>query len=303
MVCAAGCREDFVIGISSEESEMLSMVSEIDPSSPVVAQLAKTITLIGQVSDIDISQAEINFGGSDFPTVFTKIIYTTQGDRFILRNNEFRVSPGEKYWVKAWLPESGIDTIMAETTVPEPLGLDNAEILELNEIVINDELSHYEAVLSISFEQPSIQPAYFQFNPFRLLSTFRTDQSGQIVITDTSEREGLAIVSVLSGGNAVTELSHKSGIYIDYARLNGQELVIKVRTEQPLIKSDELINKLNLDVHTLSEELNDYHLSLSQQLINSNSDFFRPSFDYSSNVVNGLGVLGSFSTKSIQIEL
>ncbi len=131
--------------------------------------MAKTISLIGQVSDIDISQAEINFVGSDFPILFTKIIYTTQGDRFILRNNEFKVSPGEKYLVKAWLPESGIDTIRAETTVLEPLGLDNAEILELKEIVINDELSHYETVLSISFEQPSIQLAYFQLNPFRFL--------------------------------------------------------------------------------------------------------------------------------------
>ncbi len=75
------------------------------------------------------------------------------------------------------------------------------------------------------------------------------------MITDTSKSEGLDIVSVLSGGNAVTELSHKSGNYIHYARLNGQELVIKVRTEQPLIKSDKLINELNLDVHTFSEEL------------------------------------------------
>jgi len=302
VVFASACREDFTIGSTSEVTQNLSIVSEIDPSSPVVAQLAKTISLIGQESDVDISQAEISFSGTDLPTVFTKVIYISQEERFVLRNNEFRVSPGETYEMKAWLPGTDIDTIFARTRVPEPVGLDNVEILEVNEIVVSDVLSHYETVVAISFEQPLIQPAYFQLIPYRQLSTFRTDQSGQILITDTSEREGLVISSIESGSNAATQLTHKPGLYIDYARLNNQELVVTLRTEQPLIKSEELVNKLNLDVHTLSEELYDYHFSLSQQLINSSSDFFRPSSN-STNVENGLGVLGSFTTKSIQLEL
>ena len=116
------------------------------------------------------------------------------------------------------------------------------------------------------------------------------------------EREGLVVTSIESGANAVTRLTHKPGLYIDYARLNKQDLIIKVRTDQPLLNSEELVNRLNLDVHTLSEELYEYHISLSQQLINNSSDFYRPSSNYT-NVSNGLGVLGSFTTKSIQLGL
>ena len=64
----ASCREDFDLGGSGDETERLSFVSEITPSDPVVAELAKTILLIGNQSNIDISRTEINFKGTDLPT-------------------------------------------------------------------------------------------------------------------------------------------------------------------------------------------------------------------------------------------
>jgi len=302
LLTLASCREDFDLGSSGDQPENLSFVSEISPSSPVIADLAKTISLIGEQSDIDISNTEINFRGTDLPTLFTKVIFRPDEGDFILRNTDFRISPGETYEIEAWLPGTDIDTIRAITHVPEPMGLSNVSISDVRQIERGDDESDFEFELSMTIERPTVQPAYFQIVPFRLKSTQRIDQSGQSRITHTNQTEELQVVSVRAGRSAISTLTHRSGIYVDYARLADEEIVITVRTKNPLINAEEVLRILNIEVNSLSEELFNYHLSLSQQLINSSSDFFRPSSNFT-NVENGVGVLGSFSTKTVQVDL
>lgn len=296
------CREDFDLGGSGDTIENLSFVSEISPNEPVIAELAKTISLIGEQSDIDISRTEINFKGTDLPTLFTKVIYRADEGNFILRNTDFRISPGETYEIEAWLPGTDIDTIRAITHVPEPMGLTNVSIGEMREIESGDNQLDFEFELSMTIERPTVQPAYFQIIPNRLRSTQRIDDLGEPRITHTNEIEELQIISVRSGRNAISRLTHRNGIFVDYALLGEEEIVITVKTRNPLIKDEEVLRILNLEVNTLSEELFNYHLSLSQQLINSSSDFFRPSSNFT-NIENGVGVLGSFTSKTVQVDL
>lgn len=298
----ASCREDFDLGGSGDETERLSFVSEITPSDPVVAELAKTILLIGNQSNIDISRTEINFKGTDLPTLFTKVIYQADEGNFILRNTDFRISPGETYEIEAWLPGTDIDTIRALTHVPEPMGLTNVSIGDMREIESGDNQVDFEFELSMTIERPTVQPAYFQIIPQRLRSIQRIDDLGEPRITDTNETEELQIVSVRTGRNAISTLIHRNGIFVDYALLGEEEIVITVQTKNPLIRDEEVLRILNLEVNTLSEELFNYHISLSQQLINSSSDFFRSSSNFT-NVENGVGVLGSFTSKTVQVDL
>ena len=302
LLTLASCREDFNLGTSSDVPENLSFVSEISPESPVIAELAKTISLLGERSDIDISRTEINFKGTDLPTLFTKVIYRADEENFILRNTDFRVSPGETYEIEAWLPGTDIDTIRAITHVPEPMGLTSVSIGDIRLIESGEDQTDYEFDLSLTLERPTVQPAYFQIIPQRLKSTLRIDQSGIPQITHSNETEELQIVSIDAGRNASSRLTHRSGIFVDYALLSGEEIDLTVRTKNPLITSEEVLQILNIDVHTLSEELYNYHISLHQQLINSSSDFFRPSSNFT-NVENGVGVLGSFTTKTVQVDL
>ena len=171
--------------------------------------------------------------------------------------------------IEAWLPGTDIDTIRAITHVPEPMGLSNVAIGDIRQIEQGDDESDFEFELSLTIDRPTVQPAYFQIVPFRLKSTQRIDQSGQPRITHTNETEELQIVSVSSGGNAISRLTHRRGIFVDYARLGEEEIVITVRTKNPLIDSEEVLRILSLEVNTLSEELFNYHLSLNQQLINN----------------------------------
>ena len=302
LLTLASCREDFDLGSSGDQSENLSFVSEISPNSPVIADLAKTISLIGEQSDVDISQTEINFKGTDLPTLFTKVIYRPEEGDFILRNTDFRISPGETYEIEAWLPGTDIDTIRAMTHVPEPMGLSNVSIGDIRQIERGNDESDFEFELSMTIDRPTVQPAYFQIVPSRLKSTQRIDQSGQPQITHTNETEELQIISVSTGRNAISRLTHRSGIFVDYARLGDEEIVITVRTQNALIDSEEVLRILNLEINTLSEELFNYHLNLNQQLINNSSDFSRPSTNFT-NVENGFGVLGSFTTKTVQVDL
>lgn len=295
------CREDFTY-LSTEVNEDLNFISEINPEEPVVVNLFKSVSLTGTNSDIDLSQAEIDFGGSDFPSKSTKIIYRAQDEHFILRNIDFRPSPGNSYWIKAWVPNSDLDTITAQTFIPEPIGLKKGKVLSIESIASGTVNEQYIIEVELELETPKQRPGYFQLLPNRKISTFRIDASGQTIVSNTSEISGLNVVKINSAQNAVVQFNHKKGVYVDYSRLNDQPIRLTLITQEPLNKEEELISLLDIKINTLSEELYNYHNNLSRQLINSQSDFFTPSDQYT-NIENGYGIMGSFSSKSSTIEV
>lgn len=295
------CREDFTFH-STEVNEELNFISEINPEEPVTVDLFKTISLTGNNSEIDLTMAEIDFGGSDFPSKSTKVIYRAVDDNFILRNTDFRPSPGNSYWMRAWIPNSDLDTISAQTFIPEPIGLRSAEIISLEKYRISDTKENVKVEIEIELETPKQRPGYFQILPSRKVSTFRMDENGNPIVSNTSDVLPLNVDQIQTARNAVFEFNHKDGVFVDYSRLNGQKIILTLLTDDPIDNSREILSLLDIKINTLSEELYNYHLNLSTQLINSQSDFFTPA-DHYTNVENGFGVMGSFSSKSSTIEV
>ena len=122
------------------------------------------------------------------------------------------------------------------------------------------------------------------------------------MITNTNEVVSLNVDQIITSQNGVVELIHKEGVFVDYSRVGGNEIIIDLSTKDPLNLESEIFKILDFQLNTMSEELYLYHVNLSKQLINSRSDFSSPIISYS-NITNGYGVLGAYSTTITSIEL
>jgi hypothetical protein len=297
----SACREDFIYNIDPEE-EKVNFVSELNPSLQVTALITKSISLNSNMSQADIEKAVILFSGTDLPSRQTSMIYIPQDDNFALRSFDFRPSPGNSYEVIAYIPDSDIDTIRAFTRMPRPVSIRKSELLKMEKIRLANNKVDYKITVGLTLAQPVQRPSYIQIVPFRRKSTYRTDINGNILITNTNELSSMTINGILTANNGVIELEHKPGVYIDYSRVNGDEIQLELVTSRALDDTAELIKILEFEVNTLSEELYLYHINLSRQISGSRADFSAPVKGYT-NVENGFGVFGSYSTLRSTLEL
>ena len=77
---------------------------------------------------------------------------------------------------------------------------------------------------------------------------------------------------------------------------------LRLSTTTLLDPNIDVLQSMEVIVHTISKELYDYHQSLHKQLINNATPFTTPVSSFS-NIENGLGVFGGFSTTNSLIKL
>lgn len=293
------CREDFSFQLE-EGKEELNLVSELNTDQAVEANIFKSISLVSESQDINPEDAIVLFSGTDLPSRQTAMVYYPDEDLYRIRNG-FIPSPGNTYEITAHVPGSDLDTIVARTYMPMPVSLEEVSILSY-EVIGEGSNVHYNMKVGIIIAEPTLKPAYFQIVPSHKVSTYRTDADGNVMVTTTNETAGLHVDRVIEGRNGVTKLTHKDGVFVDYSRIGGTQIVVDLSTITPINTESEIIEILNFQTNTMSEELYLYHFNLSKQLINSRSDFSSPVSGYS-NVQNGYGVLGAYSSINTSIEL
>lgn len=301
LLLLSACREDFIYTVDPQ-AEKINFVSELNPSLPVSALLTKSISLTSNMSPADIEKAVILFSGTDLPSRQTSMIYIPQDDNFALRSFDFRPTPGSRYEVIAYVPDSDIDTIRAFTRMPRPISIRKSELLKMEKIRLANNKVEYKITVGLTLAEPPQRPAFVQIIPYRRISTYRTDANGQVLITNTNELSALNVNRILTANNGITELEQKPGVFIDYSRVNGNEIQLELMTTKALDDASELIKILEFEVNSLSEELYRYHINLSRQISGSKADFSAPLQGYT-NVENGFGVFGSYSTIISSLEL
>ena len=104
----------------------------------------------------------------------------------------------------------------------------------------------------------------------------------------------------MNNKNAVNQLLHEPGVFIDESRIVDDRIILKLLTETPVISYKELFSKIQLELRTITPELYKYNQYLNTQTINSRTNYTFPVKPYS-NVDNGLGIFGAYSNRSITI--
>ena len=242
------------------------------------------------------------FSGSDLPALATAMSFNSDKGFYELRRFNFKPTQGNTYEIKAFLPNSRFDTLSATTYIPRSGQINRVNKLSEEIIEVSANEVRHRIRVAITLGEPRDNPAFFQLIPFRVFTTFRTDSDGNVTFTDHNERYELKVLNVLSDRNAVFEFSHKPGIFIDYSRLTDNTIELELETNETLSPFSEVIRLLNIQLNTLSPELYYYHSFLHDQIRANKTTFSYPVNSYS-NIHNGIGIFGGYSTVRINAPL
>jgi len=289
------------VDLEPSENQVV-IVSELSPDKGIDLDLSITAGIFSPEGVTRPKDARIFLSGTDLLSEATAFIYSTNSNRYELRNKDFRPSPGEEYSITINIPGSDFADLTATTRIPKPVSIVRANVIERNVIEgVNgfvDEVFDIEMELGKSFNNST----YLHIVPARVVSQYKIDSNGEVRVTFFAETEVLQVLSILDAPNAVTELGHREGVFVDYAKLNENMVKLRLSTTSLLDPSIDILENMEVTIFTLSNELYEYHQNLHKQLINNTTSFTSPTSVYS-NVENGIGVFGGMSTSNSLIKL
>ena len=295
------CREIITVELDPTEDRVV-IVSELSPNRGIDLDLSVTAGIFSPDGVQRPKDATIFLSGSDLPAEATAFIFSTSTNKYELRNKDFRPSPGEQYSITVIFPKSDFPDLTATTSIPEPVSLLRASVLSLDEVEINNGLVDITFDIQMELGQSMNNDTYLHVVPERVLSEYKIDNNGEVRVTFFAETEVLQVLNILDAPNAVIELTHKEGVFVDYAKLSDRMVKLRLSTTSLLDPSIDILQNIEVTVNTLSPELYEYHQNLHKQLINNTTSFTSPTSVYS-NVENGIGIFGGLSSSNSLIKL
>lgn len=305
----AGCREEFAITELPERTYDFTLRPELTPQNIVSVELLENIRIGETLNPLNRQNAEVVFSGTDVPGGSIPMAFNSTSQKYHLEREDFRVREGQSYELSLIIPDMEMDTIKAWTMIPRATSIAAAEVISTKQIPIDSEYSNFEIELSVKLGRPAQLPAYYLFQPFRLESTLRKTDNGNIILSNPGTKSELEIIDVYNNQNAISKFDARGGILIDESRLNEDVLTMKLLTKVPLkdgvgvdlSDGKDILRNLRLELTTLSVELLEYYQLVDDVLAQGSS------FSYSSrtisNIDNALGVFagGSQTTTFLQI--
>lgn len=282
--------------------DQVVIVSELTPDKGIDLDLSITAGIFSSTGVGRPQDARIFLSGSDLPSEATAFIYSRNSNKYELRNKDFRPSPGESYTISASLPGTDYQELSASTSIPMPVSVKRANILSINEIEASSGLVDVVFDIEMELDESINSSTYLHISPKRVLSEYKVGADGEVRITFFAETEDLQVVDILESRNAVTELEHRNGVFVDYAKVKDKMVKLRLSSTTLLDPSKDILQNIEVVVHTLSDELYDYHQNLHKQLINSSTSFTSPTSVFS-NIDNGIGVFGGMSSSVSHIKL
>lgn len=265
------CVDDLGTGQSSEPDQIV-LNAEITP---------------GQFIEFFVSTSvDISSGGQPFrPTTGEAIFELSDQDGEIdveydqeegrwRTNRVYEPESGFEYNLSVAIPSKDIKPIKSFTKVPFSVGIDDATLSKSLE-----EESSYVYEIALELGTPIELPAYYRLAAF----------------TDEDLQNEVNISKILSGASSSEFLNHHKGIMIDQSILDGDRMDLE-------LSSDRDIEKVYFALYTANEDYYRYHISLSRSIGSSGSPASEPIVDYS-NIQNGLGLFGAYSTSTYELRL
>jgi hypothetical protein len=295
------CREVIDVDLDPVEDRIV-IFSEISPTKGIDLDLSITSDIFSAEAIRRPQDAIIFMSGTDLPAEATAFIYSKNLNRYELRNRDFRPSPGNEYYITITLPGNDFPSLQASTFVPHPVNIARATASSRKEIPASGGLVDIVFDIAMEIPQSKNDETFLHILPERVFSQYKIDANGEVRITFFANTEPLQVVNILESPNAVTELIHKEGVFVDYSKLNGKMVKLRLSTTTLLDPNIDILENMKVIVKSMTKELFDYHLSVHKQLIN-NATPFSSSTESFSNVENGLGIFGGYSSSNSLIKL
>jgi len=304
VITLASCREDYITEPDPDFQPIVSLNAELSNDDIVQVSLLKNIEIGADYAQAELDNATITFSGSNVPNSAMNMVYDENRKRYVLEDLDYRVVEGADYGIEIIVDPNTADEeiITANTYVPtavKPAGF-RAENIEFEEDEDGNKI--YRMTLFIELNVPETLPAYYHLVPYRFRSEPRRNNDGSMGILDFDDiRYRLDVEEVLESENGIVTLVHKDGVFVDQAKITNNEVKMVVETGRPLTPQ-EVLNKLEIELSTLSPELYHYNIALDKEIRSVQANYTSP-IDPFSNVQNGYGIFGGSSMFKYSIEL
>ena len=304
ILTATSCREDFVTSADPDFEPTVNLNGELSSQDIVQISLLKNIEIGADNAQAELNNAIISFTGSDMSNGAMNMVYDTELKRYVLEDLFYRVEEGSDYGIEIVVDPNTVDEeiITAHTHIPmavKPSGFRAEDITSSED---QDGNTIYRMTLYIQLNEPEELPAYYHISPYRYRSEPRRNNDGSMGILDFDDiRYKLDVEEVLESENGVVTLVHKDGVYVDQAKITNNEIKMVVETGR-VLTAREVLNKLDIEISTLTPDLYHYNIALDREIRNLEANYTAPT-DRFSNVQNGYGIFGGSSMIRYAIEL
>lgn len=295
------CREDYTLELPDSEPS-LSLFAELSPGDPIEVSVLTT-QIFGQPASLEVAEdAILLLSGTDMQNNHTGMVYIPEKKKYVLINTGFRPKERSTYEIMAFLPGFTADTLRARTYVPPPVNVREIKVLTNNRFETGESTFNHRIVIGITIGEAIEKPAYFHLIPQRAIAEFRIDQNGNKHITESGLFEVMEIVEIRTARNAVNKWEQKDGLFIDYSRITDELIEIELTSRSPLQSVKEVLDRIQLELRTISPELYAYHQQLHRRIISNQTNYSYPAAAFS-NVQNGKGVFGAYSATLSSVKL
>ncbi len=274
---------------SSTEEQKLVLHCELSEGLGVFAKVSESL-VIGSLEQFDkIEDAQVAISTPDMIEPVALIYDENTGDYV---SSFFEIVEGKTYAVTASLPDMDHEDIEAQVTIPSS---EEIRILDLQSVDVN----FYTVRLEFDLNN---EMNFYQIIP--KANVYNFSGSGSNILYEHNDK--LLTLDLVEGANfdeAIHELEHKDGFLVNEALLEDNILDLTFQLTGGQLEADEIIRYLNLEVRTTSSSYYNYHKAVSKQLFSGqNPTVSEPSLSYT-NVQNGYGFLGAFSTKQDSLQI
>lgn len=305
LIALTSCRDDFEFNIPPERAYEYNLLGELKPQDVVSIQLLESVPIGAELRNIDRRDAHAIFRGDDVPNGEIEMAFNSTSEKYHLINEDFRVSEGMAYEVSIVVPDENMDTIIAKTRIPKSVGF-STQILNTEKVPLDNTYSEHFVEVVLTLDDPIELPAYYHLVPHRLISKIIISPSGKVDVSDGPDISRLNVDEVLNNQNAVEKFGHLPGIIIEESRMSSSQIRLRLKTNdlEPLkdgpntsaIEGIDALNRLNLELHTWTPELYEYHKWVDARLSSQGSNLPTAARDIS-NISKASGVFGGASRR------
>lgn len=294
-----------------EKPPKLVLNAYISPDSLWQVNLSHSKYVLDSNDYREISHAEVSVFENG--QLMENLIYQVTGSQYYrsgyYRSVEHKPQPGNIYRIEAKV--DGYETIWAETSVPEPVIVENFTI-DTSRIITRDYESGYK--LTATFKDPPGIRNYYQVELFAKSTRSNTitywDENG--VARDSIhfyQNKSSVYISPLDPGISEEQFGYGNAVLFSDGRFNGNifkfEFLISEwyvsQVFDPNYASEDQAS-LIVVLRNVDEAMYLYETTADLQDWNSDNPFAEP-VPVFSNVENGYGVLGSYAANSNELVL
>lgn len=217
--------------------------------------------------------------------------------------NRSFLSFGKKFNLEASVEGSTLPDVSSSSVVPNPIGISDFELINEETVFDDDGFEYWQGTLGLTLlPSNTVEDNFGHLQIYGFRTLLEVDSNGDSTYIYGEEKKSFDLVDVLKGYEAVTDIIHKEGFFIEFNRLENNYIEIVLKSNFPITEDNQVTDMLNTDLMAVGKEHFDYHLAY-HNIQKSQGNIFEENVLYNSNIEHGLGLFSTCVNFSKMLEL